>query len=754
VTLTPVLEEHGPGAPDLAAGEAPRSHWLLPARLLRDPKLWARVRQAIDLLAIAVGVVLAVVAGPAAQFPDLLAAAAFTVTTPILMYSRRSFRKQLGVGILDSCARAVASCAIGAMVAIAVGAVVGSASPDLIGLRLWLIAAAILCGARTVLGAAENQARARGLLMTPTLVVGAGAVGGWVVRRLEQQPSLGLNPIGFLDIDPDAASVDPNVDLPILGTPDEAVTIARMTGARQLVFAFSWERDHQLAGIVRPCQAAGLDGAIVPRLYEAINERASLDHVGGLPLMSFRALNSQGWRFIVKYALDRICAFIALVALAPLMLAIAIAVKLSSPGPVIYRQRRIGRGGREFDLLKFRSMRTRSRRAAFRPPAGSAPGGIEGTDRRTQVGRWLRNTSLDELPQLFNVLRGEMSAIGPRPERPEFAARFVAEVPGYDERHRVKPGITGWAQVNGLRGQTSIADRVEWDNHYIENWSILLELRTLALTVAAVMMFREERHAASGADGDESVPSDTPPTLTPVPPPTLHPITTPERGPAPRSQPVLSPDVQPATASALHPVTSSDARATMHESEPATSPVLKLVETAVPETAETHWFCGYCGTAAPGSMPPPISRVCEHCAAGLLLEAPAAVAPDCNDPFLVVDARLTIQAVSRRAEQIFDVVEADVTDHPITELLTDADVEVDDSQSFATALLSAALEEQGHRSTFVRPRGAYGIRIRARISHCGPPRAALIVLETPGPDSGPRLQLVQAEQPRARQVSA
>jgi exopolysaccharide biosynthesis polyprenyl glycosylphosphotransferase len=761
VTLTPVLDEHGPSAPELTASEAPHGgRSSLPAQLLRDPRRWARLRQAADLFAVAVGVVLALLVGPAARLPDLIAAGAFAVTAPILMYSRRSLGKQLGVGVLDSCARAVASCAIGAMVAIAVGVVAGSASPDLIGLRLWLLTVGVLCAIRTALGFTENRARARGLLMTPTLVVGAGAVGGWVVRRLEQQPSLGLNPIGFLDIDPDSASLDPATELPILGTPDEAVTVARLTGARQLVFAFSWERDHQLAGVVRRCQDAGLEVAIVPRLYETVNERASLDHVGGLPLMSFRPRGSQGWRFTIKYAIDRACAFVALVALAPLMLATAIAVKLSSPGPVIYRQRRVGLGGREFDLLKFRSMRTNERRAGFRPADGAAPGGIEGTDRRTPVGKWLRNTSLDELPQLFNVLRGEMSAIGPRPERPEFAARFTREVPGYDERHRVKPGITGWAQVNGLRGQTSIADRVEWDNHYIENWSIWLELRTLALTMAAVMVFDEERHAPSTADATDSAAPGTPPRLTPVPPPALHPVTTPDTGPAPTLRPVMTPDLQPATTSGFHPATNSGLRPvttpdnTGPASQPAASPTLKLVDSAVPETTETHWFCGYCGTAANGALPSPMSRVCEHCAAGLLLEAPADVAPDCNDPFLVVDARLTVQAVSRRAEQIFGVVEAEVTDHPITELLIDADVEVDDSQSFAAALLSAALDDEGGRSTFVRPRDAYGIRIRARISHCGPPRAALIVLETPGPGSGPRLHLVRSEQPRAAQASA
>ncbi len=750
MTLTPVLDEHGLSAPELTASGAPHGgRSSLPGRLLRDPRRWARLRQAADLLAVSVGVVLALLVGPAVQLPDLVAAGAFAVTAPILMYSRRSFGKHLGVGVLDSCARAVASCAIGAMVSIAVGVVAGSASPDLIGLRLWLLTVGVLCAVRAALGVAESRARARGLLMTPTLVVGAGAVGGWVVRRLEQQPSLGLNPIGFLDLDPDSASLDPATELPILGTPDEAVTVARMTGARQLVFAFSWERDHQLAGVVRRCQDAGLEVAVVPRLYETVNERASLDHVGGLPLMSFRARGSQGWRFTIKYAIDRVCAFVALAALAPLMLAIAIAVKLSSPGPVIYRQRRVGLGGREFDFFKFRSMRSNGRRAGFSPAVGAAPGGIEGADRRTAVGKWLRNTSLDELPQLFNILRGEMSAIGPRPERPEFAARFTREVPGYDERHRVKPGITGWAQVNGLRGQTSIADRVEWDNHYIENWSIWLELRTLALTIAAVTMFDEERHAPPVADANDSATPGTPPTLTPVPPPALRPVTTPGSGPAPTLRPVTTGDLQPAASSELHPATTS-------ELHPVTtsSPTLKLVDTAGPETTETHWFCGYCGTAANGALPAPMSRVCEHCAAGLLLEAPADVAPDCNDPFLVVDARLTVQAVSRRAEQIFGVVEAEVTDHPITELLTDADVEIDDSQSFAAALLSAAHDDEGRRSTFVRPRDAYGIRIRARISHCGPPRAALIVLETPGPGSGPRLHLVQSEQPRAAQASA
>jgi lipopolysaccharide/colanic/teichoic acid biosynthesis glycosyltransferase len=201
----------------------------------------------------------------------------------------------------------------------------------------------------------------------------------------------------------------------------------------------------------------------------------------------------RGWQFGVKHGVDRGVALIALLVLAPLLLVIALAVRLSSRGPVLFRQRRVGRDCRTFDLYKFRSMRDEPTGNAFELAHGVAPGGVEGVDRRTRVGRWLRASSLDELPQLLNVLRGEMSLIGPRPERPEFAERFAEEIPGYADRHRVKAGITGWAQANGLRGQTPIAERVKYDNYYIDHWSIQLEFMTIVLTVVEVLRFREAR---------------------------------------------------------------------------------------------------------------------------------------------------------------------------------------------------------------------------------------------------------------------
>ena len=262
------------------------------------------------------------------------------------------------------------------------------------------------------------------------------------------------------------------------------------TDARQVILAFSSEPDHVLVDTVHECQRLGVEVALVPRLYESINERSTLDHIGGLPLVTLRPTDPRGWQFAVKHAIDRSFAALALFALAPLLIAIAIAIRVTSSGPILFRQRRIGRDGHEFEVLKFRTMREVGRAARFHLADGCAPGGVEGADRRTTVGRYLRNLSLDELPQFINVLRGDMSLVGPRPERPEFVERFSTEVERYEDRHRVKSGITGWAQVHGLRGQTSIADRVEWDNWYIQNWSLGLDVRIVAMTIAEVLRMR------------------------------------------------------------------------------------------------------------------------------------------------------------------------------------------------------------------------------------------------------------------------
>jgi lipopolysaccharide/colanic/teichoic acid biosynthesis glycosyltransferase len=249
--------------------------------------------------------------------------------------------------------------------------------------------------------------------------------------------------------------------------------------------------------VMRRCQELGVSVSVVPRLFEGVSDRAVLERLGGLPLVSVHFADPRGWQFAVKYSLDRILAAAAIVLASPFLLVAAAGTLVTLGRPVLLRQRRVGMDGREFDMLKFRTMEgledeTSEAEVELAVESGIAPGGVEGLDRRTTLGSLLRRTSVDELPQLFNVLRGQMSMIGPRPERPEFAHRFDRAVYRYAERHRVKSGITGWAQVHGLRGKTSLADRVEWDNYYIENWSLWLDLKILLLTFVAIPRDRSE----------------------------------------------------------------------------------------------------------------------------------------------------------------------------------------------------------------------------------------------------------------------
>jgi exopolysaccharide biosynthesis polyprenyl glycosylphosphotransferase len=355
--------------------------------------------------------------------------------------------------------------------------------------RGWLFATVYLIGGRILLNAMLGRARAEGIVARPTVIVGAGEVGAEMERRLREQPELGLRIVGYIDGDPPPADKVPQRVAPVLGPPSELVRIAQETGAEHVILAFSSEPDRGLIPLVRQCEANRIEVSLVPRMFEGLTKRLRFEQVGTLPLVGLRSVDPAGWQFAVKHVLDRVLAALALVLLAPLLAITALAIRLESPGPVLFRQRRIGRDGRAFDMLKFRSMAMPAEPRVgepVEPPPGVAPGGVEGEDRRTRLGRFLRRHSIDELPQLLNVLRGEMSLVGPRPERPEFAAMFGETLPRYDDRHRVKSGITGWAQVNGLRGQTSLADRVRWDNYYIQNWSLDLDAKILLLTLAAV----------------------------------------------------------------------------------------------------------------------------------------------------------------------------------------------------------------------------------------------------------------------------
>jgi exopolysaccharide biosynthesis polyprenyl glycosylphosphotransferase len=278
--------------------------------------------------------------------------------------------------------------------------------------------------------------------------------------------------------------------IPVLGAIGDLESLAAQHGVEHVIITFSRASHDELLGVIDRCNEVGLHVALVPRLFERSTRGIAVEHLVGFPLIRLHAVNPKGLYFRLKYAIDVVAAALILFVTLPVLAVSALAVWISMGRPILFRQARVGRDGKLFEMLKFRTMRSPTNGEQEIPilPQGIAPGGVEGQeDRRTRIGRILRDTSLDELPQLINVVRGEMSLIGPRPERPEFVERFETSVRNYHRRHRVKSGITGWAQVHGLRGQTSIADRIEYDNYYIENFSLWLDVKIVILTLTTVL---------------------------------------------------------------------------------------------------------------------------------------------------------------------------------------------------------------------------------------------------------------------------
>jgi exopolysaccharide biosynthesis polyprenyl glycosylphosphotransferase len=407
----------------------------------------------------------------------------------VASYGRRVVR----IDALTSLRDLLFASAAAAMSLLALGSIVSrdrALAPQIV--HLWWLSAAFVFPASLLLVQFELRGRRTGRRCRQALIVGAGHVGQLVARRLIERPELGLDPVGFLDKDP--VELEPQTPgLPVLGGSRDLEKVIRDHTVDHVIFTFSTAPHDVLLRMISRCQDLGISVSIVPRLFEKVTTRSKLDHLGGLPLLSLHSVDVEGWQLRLKYALDRILAALLVVLTLPLLLGSALAVWCSSGWPILYRQTRVGRDGKEFEMLKFRTMRPASEEAsAFDLLPGMAPGGVEGVDRRTRVGVFLRRTSLDELPQLINVLRGEMSLVGPRPERPEFSEMFSQTVYRYGDRLRVKSGITGWAQVHGLRGQTSLSERIEWDNYYIENWSLLLDLRIIAMTVQAAWALRAD----------------------------------------------------------------------------------------------------------------------------------------------------------------------------------------------------------------------------------------------------------------------
>jgi len=310
------------------------------------------------------------------------------------------------------------------------------------------------------------------------VVAGAGELGKMVAETIMAHRELGYRVVGFLD---DAGPGAGPASLPVLGTLDQAMEVASAHRVDELYVALPLEEHAKLLRLIKCVGNECIDIKVVPDLVQYATIKAALDDLDGIPIISLNEVPLRGWNSMVKRGMDVALGTSILVGLTfvvPLFPVIALLIKLKGGrGPVFFLQERVSVDGKAFQMYKFRSMRQDAEKETG-PIFASAE-----DPRRTNIGIWLRRYNLDEFPQLINVVLGDMSLVGPRPERPPFVQQFKERIPQYMLRHRVKSGITGWAQVNGWRGNTSIEKRIEYDLYYIENWSLLLDVKILILTL-------------------------------------------------------------------------------------------------------------------------------------------------------------------------------------------------------------------------------------------------------------------------------
>ena len=400
------------------------------------------------------------------------------VTTTLLYRLAGLYRSRLTFSLLDDLPALVGRAVVAAAVLTTLDAL-WRGVPDRRLLQAGLHACVLVLVLREIVYALVRRLRSRRVVAHRTLVLGAGQVGVQLARLMLEHPSHGLQPVGFLDDRPLLAPDE--LALPLLGAPrDLAATIVDQQ-VTVVAIAFGALREPAMVDVLRTCDRLRCEIFYVPRLFELAQSGPKMDQLWGLPLLRLprAAFRTPSWR--CKRLLDVVLAALALLLLSPLMAAIALAVRLESGPGVLFRQERVGLDGRVFLLLKFRSLRPES------IDESQTTWTIAADARVRTVGRLLRRTSLDELPQLINVLRGDMSLVGPRPERPHFVSAFTQSFPRYPDRHRVPSGLTGWAQVHGLRGDTSIADRARFDNYYIENWSVWTDIKILLRTVPTLL---------------------------------------------------------------------------------------------------------------------------------------------------------------------------------------------------------------------------------------------------------------------------
>ena len=318
--------------------------------------------------------------------------------------------------------------------------------------------------------------RKRGYNLKHSIMIGCSDIAEEFLKRTEKNRHWGYNVVGIFDDSHKKSFVMRNKR--VIGSLSMLEQYLNENYIDEVIITLGISEYEKLKWVIGICEKSGVRTQIIPDYYKYIPARPYVEELDGLPIINIRHVPLDNIIVkSIKRMLDIIIAFSAVIVFLPVLISTAVAVKLSSKGPIIYKQERVGLNKKTFDMYKFRSMRIQSREE-------ERLGWTRKNDpRKTKVGEFIRKTSIDELPQLFNVLRGNMSIVGPRPERPQFVEKFKEEIPKYMIKHQVRPGITGWAQVNGLRGDTSIEKRIEYDIYYIENWNLWFDIKILWMTI-------------------------------------------------------------------------------------------------------------------------------------------------------------------------------------------------------------------------------------------------------------------------------
>jgi exopolysaccharide biosynthesis polyprenyl glycosylphosphotransferase len=398
----------------------------------------------------------------------------------LVFYAAGLYRSRLNLSLLDDLPYIAAASLVGFALKLSLLALFPSVDPPPRQVLHALVLLAAVLLVRRIAYTVVRTARSRGKVRHRTLIVGAGPVGVRIASTLRDHGDYGLDPVGFIDSEP--PSDDPSLlPAPVLGRYEQLGKVVRQHQIRDVIVAFGGVDEDALVDILRTCDRLDVEVFLVPRLFELHNANRYTDEIWGIPLVRVRraVFRSPWWK--VKRLFDVLISGLALVFLSPLLALCAVAVRYEGGPGIIFRQQRVGLDGRPFDVLKFRSLKP------VNETESQTNWNIKHDDRLGPVGRFIRATSLDELPQLWNILRGDMSLVGPRPERPHFVQQFSTHIPRYTARHRVPAGLTGWSQAHGLRGDTSIEDRARFDNYYIENWSPWLDVKILLKTVGQVV---------------------------------------------------------------------------------------------------------------------------------------------------------------------------------------------------------------------------------------------------------------------------